>query len=95
MTRAVKHAIFSEEVENLGWIGKYVVPGRSVTTVTDRAGRAELFRSQAEAMAVAGLCLCAALNGARAPQSFVPRRRERSAEAGLSAEARSVFSNFS
>ncbi len=96
MTRAVKHAIIADEVADLGWVGKYVVPGRAVTTVTDRRGQPECFSTRAEALAVAGMCLCAVLNGARERQVFVPRSKPVGETAvSLSAEARRVFSNFS
>ena len=68
-----KHIITAQEQGEHGWVAKYGIPGRGMATIMDDNNRPEYFPSQAEALANAGVCLCAALNGSRRPQAFVTK----------------------
>lgn len=93
MSRANKHMIFAAQKDDLGWIGSFASPGRNVQTVVGRNGRPEIFMTQAEAIAHAGLALCAVLNGSRHPQVFLPKERPTHTRVS-GAEADRVFAKF-
>lgn len=84
-----KHAIFAEEFKERGWIAKFKLPGKAVEIIKGRGGEAEYYPSYAEAMAIAGITLCARLNGAKGPQIFIPRRKPVPQD-----ECAKVFANF-
>lgn len=93
MSISQKHMIFAEEKENVGWIGKFAVPGRPIQAVLDGEGRPEIFPNRHAAMASAGLVLCSVLNGTKVRQVFVPSTRRDAAEP-MKIEAARVFARF-